>query len=130
LNNQKYIFETVIIILNITFVELIFDIQRFCIGTTQLFFYSFTILSRNDSFSYAVFIGSIVNESYCICREIIDYYFNQRIPFLKGNLRNGIKKLFFWDFVLWDVVNILKIVWNFGGTWNLCFQDGKFYMEF
>ena len=130
LYNQENIFEAITIVLNVTFVQLIPDVQRFSISTAQLFFCSFTILSRNDSFAYAILISSTINESYCICREIIDYYFDNGLPFLNCHLRNCMKKLFLRNFILRDVFYMLKIVWNFRGAWNLCFHDGKFCMDF
>jgi len=50
-------------------------------------------------------------------REIIDYYFDHRIPFLNCHLRNCLKKLFLRNFTLRDAFYILKIVWNIGETW-------------
>ena len=88
LYNQKNIFEAITIVLNVTFVQLIPGVQRFSIGTAQLFFFSFTILSRNNSFTYAVLISSTVNKRYCTCREMIEYYFDRRIPFLNCHMRN------------------------------------------
>ena len=123
------IFEAITIFLNITFVLPTPNVQRFSIGTAQLFFCSFIILSRNDSFTYAVLVSSTVNESYCICREIIYYYFDHRTPFLNCHLRNYMKKLFLRNSILRDVFYIFKIVWNLGGTRNLCFHYGNFCMQ-
>ena len=130
LYNQKNIFEAITIVLNVPFVQLIPGVQRFSIGTAQLFFCSCTILSRNHSFTYVVLVGSAVNKSHCTCREIIEYYFDCGIPFLNCHMRNCTNKLFFRNCSLRDVFYIWKILRNMGATWNLCFQGGKLCMEF
>ena len=93
LYNEKNIFEAITIVLNVTFVQLIPCVQRFAIGIAQLFFFSFVILSRNNSFTYGVLVSSTVNKSYCTCTEIIEYYFDRRIPFLNYHMRNYMKKI-------------------------------------
>ena len=91
--NRKNIFKAITIVLNVAFVQLIPGAQRFSIGITQLFFFSFIILCRNNSFTYAVLVISTVNKSHCTCREIIEYYFDRRIPFLNYHMRNYMKKI-------------------------------------
>ena len=88
LYNQKNTFKVITIVLNVTFVQLIPGVQMFSIGSAQLFFCSFIILGRNHSFTYAVLVSSTVNKRYCTGREIIEYYFDRRIPFLNCHMRN------------------------------------------
>ena len=49
--------------MNVTFVQLIPGVQMFSIGSAQLFFFSFIVLSRNNYFTYAVLVNSNVNKS-------------------------------------------------------------------
>ena len=110
LHNQKNIFEAITIVLSVTFVQLTPGVQMFSIGTAQLFFFSFVILSRNNSFTYGVLVSSTVNKSYCTCREIIEYYFDRRIPFLNSHMRNCSSKI--------AVLGMFSIFWKLSGIWE------------